>query len=147
ARHGGARADGRVAGLPRKLEANYPDEVVDEAMEYVKSFGYIDDRRYAENYIRYRFQTKSRLQIFQDLQKKGVAKDVITEAWEAVEAVEEMDERELIRTLLLKKYPSGSRLDEGQMRRLQGFLARRGFSWGDISAVLSQEDISLQREE
>ena len=140
-------ADRTESGLRRKLEANYPEEVVDEAIEYVKSYGYIDDRRYAENFIRYRFQTKSRLQIFQDLQKKGVARDVITEAWEAVEAVEEMDERELIRGLLLKKYPSGSRLDEGQMRRLQGFLARRGFSWQDISAVLSQEDISLRREE
>lgn len=140
------RADRTEAALRQKLAANYPEEVVEEAMEYVKSFGYVDDRRYAENYIRYRAQTKGRIQIFQELQKKGVDRQLITAAWEEVASVEEMDERELIRALVLKKHPTGSRLDEGQMRRLQGFLARRGFSWGDISAVLTEEDISLGRD-
>ena len=40
--------------LVRKLsDGGYPDEVIDKAIEYVRSFGYIDDVRYASDYIRY----------------------------------------------------------------------------------------------
>lgn len=139
------RSDRSESALWKKLLENYPEDVAREAMDYVKSFGYINDARYAENYIRFRYESKSRLQIFQELQNKGVAREVIAQAWEEVAKTEDMDERRLIRKLLLKKYPSGSRLDEGQMRRLQGYLARRGFSWGDISAVLAEENIEMSR--
>lgn len=141
------RADRTERGLRQKLLANYPEEVVEEAIAYVKSFGYINDRRYAENYIRFRAQSKSRVQILQELQRKGVSRETALAAWEEVSSTEEMDERSLIRSLVLKQYPSGSTLDEGQMRRLQGYLARRGFSWEDISAVLSQEGIGWKRGE
>lgn len=141
------RADRTERGLRQKLLANYPEEVVEEAIAYVKSFGYINDRRYAENYIRFRAQSKSRVQILQELQRKGVSRETALAAWEEVSSTEEMDERSLIRSLVLKQYPSSSTLDEGQMRRLQGYLARRGFSWEDISAVLSQEGIGWKRGE
>ena len=45
--------------LVRKLsDGGYPDEVIDKAIEYVSSFGYIDDVRYASDYIRYPLGTK-----------------------------------------------------------------------------------------
>lgn len=138
------RADRTERGLRQKLLLNYPEEVAEEAIAYVKSFGYVNDRRYAENYIRFRAQSKSRVQILQELQRKGVSRETALAAWEEVSATEEMDERSLIRSLVRKKYPSGSILDEGQMRRLQGYLARRGFSWEDISAVLTQEEILMK---
>ena len=140
------RADRTEKGLRQKLLASYPEKVAEEALAYVKSFGYVDDRRYAENFIRFRCQSKSRLQILQELQRKGVDRETALQAWEEVSAMEELDERGLLRSLVRKKYPPGSRLDEGQMRRLQGYLARRGFSWEDISAVLAQEGIELQRQ-
>lgn len=139
------RADRTEKGLRQKLLASYPEEVAEDAMDYVRSFGYLDDRRYAENYIRFRGQSRSRLQIRQELQRKGVSRELIQEAWETVSGEEELDERELIRTLVRKKYPSGAELDAGEMRRLQGYLARRGFTWEDISAVLAQEEIRMSR--
>ena len=48
-------------GLRQKLEqSGYPTEVVDEAIRYVKSYGYIDDKRYADNYLRTRSNGKGR---------------------------------------------------------------------------------------
>ena len=38
--------------LFEKLKANgYPDECIEKAVQYVSSYGYIDDKRYAVNYI------------------------------------------------------------------------------------------------
>ena len=39
----------------------------------------------------------------------------------------------------------GTALDEKGMRRLQGFLLRRGFSYGDISHVLEDMNITCER--
>jgi regulatory protein len=49
----------------------------------------------------------------------------------------------MIREAVLKKVDSGSRIDEKNLRRLYGYFARRGFRTGDVSAVLSELDISV----
>ncbi len=136
------RMDRTEYGLRRKLSEKYPEETVAEAIAYVKGCGYLDDNSYAKSYIRYHMAEKSRRQIFQKLQERGVKRDVIESAWEEETAEEGPDERAMIRRLILKKYPASSRLDTKQMRRLQGFLARRGFLWEDVSAVLEEEEIT-----
>ena len=46
--------------LREKLrEGGFPPEAVDAAVEYVRSFHYVDDRRYAESFIRFRKEEKS----------------------------------------------------------------------------------------
>ena len=47
----------------------YKRQVLD-AVSYVKSYGYINDSRYALNYITYRIHEKSRQKIFQELYTK-----------------------------------------------------------------------------
>ena len=49
---------------------------------YVKSYRYVDDLRYAQNYIRSRAESKSRQQITMDLLIRGVKKDQIDRAWQ-----------------------------------------------------------------
>ena len=110
-------------------------------MEYVKSYGYVDDERYARNYLAYRLQTKSRQRLFQELYQRGISYEKSQEAWEEVTTYEEVDEREMIRRQIHRKYASGTKLDEVQLRRLYGFLARRGFQFEDIRAVLEEEGI------
>ena len=38
----------------------YPEEIIDAAIAYVASYGYVNDFRYAQNYIEYAGNTKSR---------------------------------------------------------------------------------------
>ncbi len=53
--------------LEQKLKQNnYPEEVIAEALRYVQSYGYIDDIRYAKNYIISANNSKSRKQITLD---------------------------------------------------------------------------------
>ncbi len=137
-----AQMDRSERNLRQKLAQNgFPPKAVDAAVDYVKSYGYVDDGRYARNYLAYRLQMKSRQKLFQELYQKGVSKEIIEEAWAEVSADESPDERSLIRRQVLKKYEPGSRLDVGQMRRLYGFLARKGFRYDDIRSVLEEEDI------
>ena len=84
--------------LRQKLsQGGYPPDVVDEAIGYVKSYGYVDDQRYARNYLAYRLQTKSRQKLFQELYQRGISSQTAREAWEEVVSYEEPDERALIR--------------------------------------------------
>lgn len=125
----------------RLSQAGFSREAVQEALDYVKSFGYINDERYAQYYISYRLGIKSKRKIFQELQQKGVDRQIIQDAWEEVSAYEEADEKEMIRKLVRKKYEPGSELEPGELRRLYGYLERRGFRWQDIQSVLDEEGL------
>ena len=102
-------------------------------MEYVRSFGYIDDRRYAKKFIDFAKGKKSRVRIVYDLQQKGVPRDVIDEAFESAE---EWDEKDLIRTLAEKKLRSMDTSDPASYTKVASYLARKGFQGSDIMAVL-----------
>ena len=131
--------------LRQKLsQGGYPPDVVDEAIGYVKSYGYVDDQRYARNYLAYRLQTKSRQKLFQELYQRGISAQIAREAWEEVVSYEEPDERALIRRQVRKKYSPESKLDVGQMRRLYGQLARKGFRYEDIRSVLEEDVITVE---
>ena len=126
----------------RLLRAGSSEELAEDAVSYVKDYGYINDRRYALNYIMYRIHDKSRQKIFQELSGKGIDRQTIQDAWEEAEELETPDERALLCQMIEKKYEPGAELDEREMRRLYGYLARRGFRSGDIFSVLEEMDIT-----
>ena len=124
------RMDRTEQQLREKLQASeYPEEVIEEAIAYVKSFHYIDDQRYAENYTRYSKERLSKSQIRQKLFLKGVAKDTIDTA---IEEEYDADETVHIRKLLQKKHFDSSSKDEREFRRIYNYLLRRGFRSSDI---------------
>ena len=75
--------------------------MIDMAIEYVKSFGYLNDARYAENFIRSRQNSKSRKEIQAALLQKGVSSELIGQAMEL--CYEDGDEEAAIRSILRKK--------------------------------------------
>ena len=131
-------------GLRDKLrQAGFSPLAVDYALAYVESYGYIDDERYARTYIAYRMGTKSRQKIIQELIGKGIDKETASAAWEKEAALNMPDEREILRRTVEKKYAPDTELDEKEMRRLQGYLIRRGFSYSDIKSVLESMNIRM----
>lgn len=116
--------------LREKLMASdYPMVCVEEAISYVKSFHYLDDKRYAETFTRYSKEKLSRGQIKQKLMSKGISRDTIEFA---IEEEYDADETEHIRKLLEKKHFDGSSKDDGEFRRVYNYLLRRGFRSNDI---------------
>lgn len=128
------RSDRTEQELRAKLERNYRAEAVEDAISYVKQYHYLDDRRYAVNYLNSRGRVKSRRQVEQELlYKKGISKEILEEA--RTEA-EPQDEREQIRCWMEKKQIHPETADPNELRRFYLFLMRRGFRSEDILSEL-----------
>lgn len=126
--------------LRQKLHQGlYPETVIKEALDYVESFGYIDDLRYATDFIHYNQEYKSRRRIENDLQKKGISKETIIAAWSKWEQQgNEQDEEGQIVKLLEKKRFDGDAADRKETQKIYGFLLRRGFRPETVRKVLGK---------
>lgn len=122
--------------LREKLKQNeYPKEVIEDAISYVKKYHYVDDYRYACNYIRYQQEKKSRRRLWQDLIQKGVDKQMIERAFEEEGNV---DEKAAIRRLLEKKGYHAD-MTKQEANKVYQFLLRRGYQSSDILYVMRSE--------
>ena len=72
----------------RLLRAGFSEALAADAVAYVKDYGYVNDARYATNYIMYRIHDKSRQKIFQELQQKGIDRQTIQSAWDEAAELE-----------------------------------------------------------
>lgn len=125
--------------LTNKLKTGgYPEEIAKEAVEYAASFGYINDKRYAFNFIECNKKSRSRKRIFMDLIRRGIAESVIEEAWEEVtgDLGQELEREQIIRWIQKKNFSSQSATSQ-ERQKMAGFLYRKGFSAENIRNVLS----------
>ena len=121
--------------LRDKLEKGaYPSRIVEEVITYVKSFGYIDDRNYARNFILAKKYSKSKKQIQAELLQKGVSSEIISEIF--LECYGDEDVYDAIEKALLKRRFDPDSEDEKYLQKHLAYLARKGFSYGDIKHVL-----------
>lgn len=131
--------DRTEAQLRTKLKQGlYTEDIIEQTIEYVKSFGYIGDASYARRYIQSRQKNKSKKEIYVELCKKGVAKEEIDSAME--ECYEDQGEEEAIRTLLRKKKYNPEQATEAETQKIYGYLARKGFSYDQIRQVIQVSD-------
>lgn len=133
------RQDRTERQLREKLQQNeYPNQVIDDALNYVKSFHYIDDNRFSRNYIRFHCDKKSRRQIFMALLRKGVAKEVIEEAYDEIAEELDLEEKDsqLIQMWIEKKRISLNALSEKEYQKFYRFLLNKGFAYEEINHVL-----------
>ncbi|MGN0399449.1 MAG: regulatory protein RecX [Blautia sp.] len=136
------RSDKTKAELERKLiQSEYPRAAVEAALAYVESFGYINDKRYAQRYIESGKEKKGKARLKLELARKGISDSVIEEA---LEETEFEDARSVIREMMKKRRKGNCLFDEKEKRRLYGFFQRKGFSSSDILAVIREEE---QKEE
>ena len=121
--------------LRQKLKQKaYPDEAIDAAISYVKSFGYINDKRYAQCYVLGRQKTKSKREIYASLCQKGVSRETVEETLE--QGYENYDEVETIRAIVEKKHGSSTDCTDAEKKKLYQYLLRRGFRNEDIRQVI-----------
>lgn len=120
--------------LRNKLEqGEYTQEAVETAIEYVRSWHYLDDQRYMEQYLTGFSGNKSRRQREQELQQKGISKEMIAAFRQKQEDIgEKQDETEMILGLLRKRCRDPRSADEKEKRRHYAYLMRKGFDSGDI---------------
>lgn len=116
------------------LQNDYPSDIVEEAIAYVKSFGYINDAEYARNFIENRKEKKSKKEICAALCQKGLQKDLIETALE--ESYANDDSIAAIEAIVRKKKFDSKSTDYREMQKMMGYLVRKGFRYDDIRQVI-----------
>lgn len=116
----------------------YTEEEIEGALAYVKSYHYVEDERYARQYIACMSTRKSRRQIAQELYQKGVDRELVEAAFEEVG---ELQEEELIQRWIEKKHFDPENADKKEKQRMYSFLMRKGFSGTEISRALRTGDM------
>ncbi len=117
-------------------EGLYPSEAIDAAIDYVKSYKYLDDDRFARDYISYHMDIRSRNRIIQDLVNKGIKKDILEPILDELYDDENGDiEQDQIKKLLIKKhYEKG--MDYKEKQKIMAFLVRRGYQIDSIKKAM-----------
>ncbi len=119
------------AELARLLgQAGVPAEAAEQVLGRFAEVGVIDDALFAQMWVDSRQVRRglSRGALRQELRKKGVQDEVVTEA---LAGIETSDEESTARGLLERKLVSTRGLDpQARARRLVGVLARKGFDAG-----------------
>lgn len=116
--------------LRKKLrDGYYPENIIDEAVEYVASYRYIDDLRYAVDYITTHEDMRSRRRIEHDLMNKGISGSDLEQAWLIWEEKGgSQDEDAMIMKLLDKRHYDPENPDVKERQKTYAFLMRKGFS-------------------
>ena len=98
------RMDYTEAELEKKLmKGEYTPQAVKIAMDYVRSYHYLDDERYVARYLSAYQGRKSRRQMQFELERKGIPREMIQRRQEAMDDEEGCaDETNMIRQLLEK---------------------------------------------
>ena len=129
--------------LREKLrEGLYPAEIEDEAIAYVKSFHYIDDYRYACDYIFYHKDTEAKKKIEEKLRLKGIEQDILYQAFSDSYEEEEEIQIELTQAhkLLQKKHYDRENTDWKEKQKIQAYLLRKGIRNSVIKSVMSMQN-------
>lgn len=120
--------------LRQKLRSSeYPQDITEAAIRYVKSFGYINDDAYIRNFAESRKERKSRKEICMLLCQKGLERDRVEEILQ--EVYEEHSEYEAIEALLRRKKWDPENTDPKEKQKIYAYLMRKGFRYEDIRQV------------
>ena len=115
-----------------------PEDAAEAVLDRFTEVGLIDDAAFARAWVSSRQAGRglARRALSAELRAKGVDAEV---AAEAVEAVDEDDERAAARRLVERRAGAMRRLDRATAtRRLMGMLARKGYNGGLAAAVVRE---------
>ena len=121
--------------LRRKLkEGFYPQEVIEYAIDFLKTHRFINDEEYGRRYVEFQSQKKSERQIRYDLQRKGLDKEIIGD----ILREQPVDEEALIRDYIRKKRLTPENMEAKEKCKVMASLARKGFSYEVVNKVLGE---------
>ncbi|MEZ0163818.1 regulatory protein RecX [Kineococcus sp. LSe6-4] len=125
------------AQLADKMAAKeVPADVAVEVLDRFEEVGLVDDRAFADGWVRSRSVGRGRRALAQELRRKGVDDET---AAQALEAVDHDTQLEAARDLVERKLRSVRGLERAVAeRRLFGMLARRGFPTDVVLRVVRE---------
>jgi len=123
---------------------DFPANTIAEVMEKLAGYGYLDDRRYAKEYMESKLKDRSlgRIRIRMALRERGIEDDIIEETLAGYDEDEELSQAVAYLEKQIHKLQGKS--PEIRKKQCYAALARRGFNWETIqrawNAVESKEE-------
>lgn len=122
--------------LRDKLTASLHDSVsVENAMDFVRKQGYVDDENYAREYLAWKRGKKSFRQIRQELKRKGIGESILCLLFEECEEQGEDDLRPHIQKYI-RRFPEWNK--EAWQKTCAHFY-RKGYAADLIQKILAEE--------
>lgn len=121
----------------RLYRSGFSEKASEYAIQYVVHFGYVDDLRYAQNYISFHKGNHSKKEMRYKLMDRGVPPELVAEAFLEYE---EEAEYGALRSLLAKRL-KGQRLsdmDYPARDKMVAYFARKGYSLSSVRAVMRE---------
>ena len=125
-----------AAEVRRRLrQKGFDEAAIAHAIERLQAVELLDDLAFARYWVDQRetFKPRSQMALRQELQQKGVSRDIIDEA------IVPVDDMASARRLAEKQAPRWRNLEEEAFRaKMAGYLQRRGFPYDIIKQVTAE---------
>lgn len=121
----------------RLYRAGFSEKASEYAVRYVVHFGYVDDLRYAQNYISLQKGKRSKKELRYKLMERGVPPELAAEAFLDYE---EETECEALRLQLAKRL-GGQRLSDMDIPardKVAAYLVRKGYPLPAVRSVMRE---------
>ena len=133
----------------RLRDKGYSEGEIEETIEFLKEYKYIDDalyaRRFAADSVKLKGHGPGRIRT--ELLRRGIDRDTIEIVLEEMET----DPREQIETTMERRFSSADLGNPKERNRIFGYFARRGYSprdiWGVINSRCAFRDVDTDFEE
>lgn len=141
-----SRREHSAHSLRQKLHTRgFPAEMINTTIEKLQELDLLNDRRFAQHYIRWQHQRFGDTRLRQTLRQQGISDDDIAAAFAAHandETNNPMSEDERAQQVYEKKYANtpAAELTPKQKQQAARFLYTRGFSSDTIKTLLNAND-------
>lgn len=121
----------------RLIGNEYPEEIVDEVVDWLSRGGLLDDEKFSRDWVKARTASKpmGRARLSYELRAKGIDKPLVEEA---LEEIDDESEYELAYSVAEQKLRKVKCKDQAARKRLIALLRRRGFGWDAITKVIDE---------
>lgn len=127
-----SRRDHSEVELFRKLrEKGGVESEISELIHQFRDFGYLDDRRFCQNFVRFRSgKMWGRKRYHQELRQRGVDGEIVDSVLDSLDEVRSEALKEKLRPYLVREIEK-----EKPKEKIFSSLARRGFSLGMVRNI------------
>jgi len=128
-----------VLEMKRKLlRKGFPEAQIEEVLHELIERGYLNDAQYAMDYVRSRAHRYGPRRLQAELQRKGIAQELIVHALQKHMSEDETAEQALQWARKKQKQLLSEPNPWKRRKKLQDFLLRKGYDYETIGVILAQ---------
>lgn len=142
------RMDKTTYEIRLKLRSElYTEDITEAVINHFVGLHYLDDVRYAANYIRCHSMGTSARELKLKLMQKGIDSDTVRKAFDTLaEEGEEISDSDAAMRCLSKKLGGRTEITSAEEQKIKAFMYRKGYERSDIEKAFASSGLNLVRD-